>query len=76
MARPGVHRQGARVTCPTVVRREQLGDCSRNHGGASCGTVVMGTRGRGGRVACVKKETGFCPISLQDFPVDVSYTFI
>lgn len=36
----------------------------------------MGTRGRGCKVACLKADAGFRPISLQVFPADVGYVAI
>lgn len=58
---------GTSMICHAVVQREHP-----NHRGAESVSVVMVTRGRGCKVACLKADSGFCPIFLQVFSVDVA----
>lgn len=55
-----------------MVQVEQLGDCSLSTEVRNA-AVVMGTRGRGCEVACLKADHGVCPIFLRVFLPDMGY---
>ena len=73
---PWDHLPRAQARCARAGSQRDVPRCSRTRGGAQCRSVGMGTRGRGCKAARLKADTGFCPVFLQVFPVDVGYAFL